>query len=65
MLENEMIEPTITCPSCSTQLKLTESLAAPLIRATREEYDAKIAEKDADIYKDWERGSGAGDVNDW
>lgn len=46
-----MTEPTITCPSCSTEIKLTESLAAPLIRATREEYDAKIARKDAEMSK--------------
>jgi hypothetical protein len=44
-----LTEPTITCPSCSTEIKLTESLAAPLIRATREEYEAKIARKEADV----------------
>ena len=26
-----MIEPTITCPNCRTEIKLTESLAAPLL----------------------------------
>jgi hypothetical protein len=46
-----MTDPTITCPSCSTEIKLTESLAAPLIRATREEYEAKIARKDAELSK--------------
>jgi hypothetical protein len=46
-----MTEPTITCPSCSTEIKLTESLAAPLIRATREEYEAKIARKDVELSK--------------
>jgi hypothetical protein len=44
-----MIEPTITCPSCSTEIKLTESLAAPLIEATRQEYELKIAEKQREI----------------
>jgi hypothetical protein len=44
-----MREPIITCPSCSTEIKLTESLAAPLIRATRDEYEAKIARKDAEV----------------
>lgn len=44
-----MTEPTITCPSCSTEIRLTESLAAPLIRATREEYEARIARKDAEV----------------
>jgi hypothetical protein len=44
-----MTEPTITCPNCSTEIKVTESLAAPLIRATREEYEAKIARKDVEV----------------
>jgi hypothetical protein len=46
-----MTEPKITCPSCSTEIKLTESLAAPLIRATREEYEARIARKDAEVMR--------------
>ncbi|MBL4852569.1 MAG: DUF2130 domain-containing protein [Gammaproteobacteria bacterium] len=46
-----MIEPTITCPNCSTEIKVTESLAAPLIQATRKEYEAKITEKEADVFK--------------
>ena len=46
-----MIEPTIICPSCSTEIKVTESLAAPLIKATRKEYEARIAEKEADVSK--------------
>ena len=28
-----MTEPTIICPNCKTEIKLTESLAAPLIVA--------------------------------
>ena len=31
-----MTEPTITCPNCKTEIRLTESLAAPLITATRD-----------------------------
>jgi hypothetical protein len=46
-----MSDPTIVCPSCSKEIKLTESLSAPLIQATREEYEAKIAQKDSDISK--------------
>lgn len=46
-----MSEPTISCPSCQTEIKLTESLAAPLLQATRKELEAKIAAKDADIAK--------------
>jgi hypothetical protein len=44
-----MIEPIITCPSCSTEIKLTESLAAPIVQATRQEYEAKIAQKERDV----------------
>ena len=42
-------EPTITCPKCRTEIKLTESLAAPLIEATRREYEQRMAQKDGDI----------------
>ncbi len=30
-----MAEPTITCPNCKTEIKLTESLAAPLVESIR------------------------------
>jgi len=43
------IEPTITCPNCKTQIKLTESLAAPLIEVTRRDYEKRLAEKDSDV----------------
>lgn len=46
-----MNEPTIDCPKCKTKIKLTESLAAPLIAATRQQYEQKLARKDADIAK--------------
>lgn len=44
-----MSEPTITCPKCNTEIPLTESLAAPLLRAAREQYERKFAEKDAEV----------------
>jgi hypothetical protein len=44
-----MNEPTIICPSCKTEIKLTESLAAPLIDATRKRYEQQIAQKEADV----------------
>src|SRR3954449_1940659 len=44
-----MIDPTITCPHCRGEIKLTESLAAPLIVATRERYEHQLAEKDAEV----------------
>ena len=46
-----MTEPTIICPSCKSEIKLTESLAAPLIEATRRKYEEKIAQKDAEVAK--------------
>jgi len=46
-----MSEPTITCPSCKTEIKLTESLAAPLLESTRREYEKRLAQKDADAAK--------------
>lgn len=46
-----MIEPTITCPNCSTEIKLTESLAAPIIQATRKEYEDKLESKEEDFSK--------------
>jgi hypothetical protein len=44
-------DPTITCPQCKTEIKLTESLAAPLLEATRLEYEQRLAHKDAAIAK--------------
>ena len=44
-MTDPMTEPTITCPSCSTEIKLTESLAGPLIEATRQEFEVKLAEQ--------------------
>ncbi|MGC2459203.1 MAG: DUF2130 domain-containing protein [Gallionellaceae bacterium] len=44
-----MSEPTITCPSCKTEIKLTESLAAPLIEATRKQFEQQLAQKDNEI----------------
>jgi hypothetical protein len=46
-----MSEPTITCPNCKAEIKLTESLAAPLIQALRAQYEEKIARKEADVAK--------------
>ena len=46
-----MTEPTITCPKCKEEIKLTESLAAPLIESTRREFEERLAKKDVDIAK--------------
>jgi hypothetical protein len=44
-----MAEPTLTCPNCKTEIKLTESLAAPLLATTRAHYEQQLTQKDADI----------------
>ena len=46
-----MSEPTITCPKCRTEIRLTESLAAPLIAATRQQYELQLLQKDEAIAK--------------
>ncbi|MDB6084463.1 MAG: hypothetical protein JWN43_2344 [Gammaproteobacteria bacterium] len=44
-----MTEPTIVCPKCSTEIRLTESLAAPLIAATRRQFEQRLSQKDEEI----------------
>ncbi len=44
-------EPTITCPNCRSEIKLTESLAAPLIESTRRDFERKLAQQNADVAK--------------
>src|SRR3989304_8081613 len=44
-----MTEPIIICPNCKTEIKLTESLAAPLIESTRRQFELQLAQKDSDI----------------
>lgn len=46
-----MTEPTITCPNCKTEIRLTESLAAPLIAATRKQFEEQLSQKDAEVAK--------------
>ena len=57
-----MTEPTITCPSCKTEIKLTESLAAPLIESTRRDYEQRMAKQNIDIAKREEALSKAKDA---
>ncbi|CAM3469899.1 Conserved hypothetical protein, coiled-coil domain [Legionella longbeachae NSW150] len=42
-------EPTIICPSCKSEIKLTESLAAPLIESTKKQYQEQLEKKDLEI----------------
>lgn len=44
-------EPQLTCPKCKTTIKLTESLAAPLIAKTRKQFEQQLADKQADFAK--------------
>lgn len=41
-----MTEPTIKCPSCQTDIKLTESLAGPLLEQTKRQFAAQLSAKD-------------------
>ncbi|QRN03580.1 DUF2130 domain-containing protein [Legionella sp. MW5194] len=44
-----MSDPTIVCPACKTEIKLTESLAAPLIESTKRQFQEQIAQKDNEM----------------
>ncbi|MBK9119761.1 MAG: DUF2130 domain-containing protein [Phycisphaerales bacterium] len=46
-----MTEPTILCPNCKTEIKLTESLAAPLLESTRKQFEQRLAQKESEIGK--------------
>ncbi len=46
-----MAEPTVVCPQCRTEIKLTESLAAPLLESVRRDYEQRLTQKDTDIAK--------------
>ena len=42
-----MTDPAIVCPHCKTEIKLTESLAAPLVDSVRKDYEQRLSQKDA------------------
>lgn len=46
-----MTEPTITCPNCKTEIKFTESLAAPLIESALRQFEQQLTQKDSYIAK--------------
>lgn len=50
-----MAEPSFNCPSCGESIKLTESLAGPLIENTRREFEQKIQAKDDYISQQMKR----------
>ncbi len=42
-------DPLVTCPKCGSEIKLTESLAAPLIEETKRKFEQRIAQKEAEV----------------
>ena len=42
-------EPILHCPNCNHEIKLTESLAAPLLEETRRRFQEQLAQKDAEV----------------
>lgn len=46
-----MSEPTITCPKCNSEIRLTESLAAPLLESTKKHYERVLADKEDQVKK--------------
>src|ERR1700712_148552 len=38
-------DPALICPKCGESIKLTESLAAPLVAATRAQYEQQLADQ--------------------
>lgn len=45
-------DPQITCPSCKAEIRLTESLAAPLLAATRADYEQRMQAQSEALAKD-------------
>ena len=44
-------DPLITCPHCKSDIRLTESLAAPLVDATRRQYEDRLRDKEAEFVR--------------
>lgn len=44
-----MTEPVIVCPNCSHEIKLTQSLAAPLVEEANRGFEERLRAKDAEI----------------
>lgn len=42
-------DPTLRCPNCNHPIRLTESLAAPLIEETRRNFQKQLAEKETEV----------------
>lgn len=48
-------DPTIACPKCKAPIKVTETLAAPLLAATKAEYEEKIKQNQKQS-EEWKKG---------
>jgi hypothetical protein len=48
---NQCPIPIITCPKCSHEIKLNESLAAPLLEKTRKQFQSQLAAKETGFEK--------------
>ena len=46
-----MSEATLTCPNCNSEINLDESLAAPLIAATKKEFQDKLSAQEDEMLK--------------
>ncbi len=46
-----MTDPTLNCPHCHSEIKLTESLAAPLIASVKHEHEAQLRQKETEYQK--------------
>jgi hypothetical protein len=42
-------EPTLQCPNCNHEIRLTQSLAAPLLAESRQRFQEQLANKDAEV----------------
>jgi hypothetical protein len=46
---NALTDPQIVCPNCRTEIKLTESLAAPLLAEARQQFEQQLSIKEANF----------------
>jgi hypothetical protein len=44
-----MTDPQIVCPTCQTQIRLTEQLAAPLIAETQRKFEQQLAARESEF----------------
>ena len=47
-----MTDPTITCPQCKKEIKLTESLAGPLLIKAKDDFDNQLVEARLEIRRE-------------